>query len=202
VVGTDLSPIQPAYLPPNVTFEICDAEDTPWTFNTRFDFVHLRAMMTCFKEPRAVIQAAYESLEPGGYVQLRDPLMPFRFHGSPPAPEPDCALAEWGRLVMDAAARSGRSWDNVRHYEQWLREIGFVDVVVVKEALPLSPWTKSRRMKYLSLWLQHDMLQAMDAISLALFTRVLGWDVPRLKEFLERVKSDLKDTKIHAYSEG
>jgi SAM-dependent methyltransferase len=202
VIGTDLSPIQSVYTPPNVTFELCDAEDTPWTFNVPFDFIHMRAMLTCFRDPRAVFASAFEALAPGGYIQLRDPIMPFKFHGCPPNPEPECALAEWGHLIVDAAARTGRRWDNARHYERWLREIGFVEVTALPELIPLSPWTRSRRMKYISLWLQHNMLQAMEAISMALFTRVLGWDVERLKEFLERVKVDIKDTRLHAYSEG
>ena len=37
---------------------------------------------------------------------------------------------------------------------------------------------------------------------MALFTKVLGWSPEKLKDFLEGVKKDIKDTRIHAYSEG
>lgn len=43
VIGTDISPIQPNWVPPNVTFEITDY-NKEWTFkeNMQFDYIHLR----------------------------------------------------------------------------------------------------------------------------------------------------------------
>ena len=146
-----------------------------------------------------MIASAYSALAPGGYIQLRDPIMPFKFHTPPPE---NCALAQWNSLIHEAATKVGRRWDNAQHYATWLRELGFVDVAEHRERVPLSPWTKSRKMKYLSLWLQHDMTSGLEAISMALFTRVLGWEKDKLGEFLHRVKSDMRDTRLHAYSEG
>lgn len=45
VVGTDLSPIQPSWVPPNVQFEIDDAQ-LDWTFeDASLDYVHSRCLM-------------------------------------------------------------------------------------------------------------------------------------------------------------
>lgn len=47
VIGTDIAPIQPAWVPPNCTFQIDDAEED-WTFHDNtFDFVHNRAYSCC-----------------------------------------------------------------------------------------------------------------------------------------------------------
>lgn len=46
VIGTDLSPIQPAWVPPNVQFEIDDCCDE-WVYQTSFDFVHVRGLYGC-----------------------------------------------------------------------------------------------------------------------------------------------------------
>ena len=43
VIGIDLSPIQPTAVPPNLEFQIMDA-DEPWDFNERFDLIHTRLM--------------------------------------------------------------------------------------------------------------------------------------------------------------
>lgn len=43
VLGNDLSPIQPRWVPPNVRFEVDDVEDD-WTYNQPFDFIHCRMM--------------------------------------------------------------------------------------------------------------------------------------------------------------
>lgn len=159
----------------------------------------MRAIVTCFRDPRAVFASALEALAPGGYLQLRDPLFPFCYLTPPPD---KCALKRWNDLVLEAAAKLGRKWTNAHRYRQWLEELGFRDVVEVKERLPLSPWVKSKRLKYLSLWLQHDMLSGLEGMSMALFTRVLGWKPDAVKAFLEDVRRDMQDTNIHAYSEG
>ena len=38
VVGVDLSPIQPEFVPPNVEFQVDDMEED-WTFSAKFDFI-------------------------------------------------------------------------------------------------------------------------------------------------------------------
>jgi trans-aconitate methyltransferase len=43
VLGIDLSPIQPSFVPPNLQFEIFDLEE-PWDRNAQFDLVHTRLM--------------------------------------------------------------------------------------------------------------------------------------------------------------
>jgi hypothetical protein len=45
VIGTDLSPIQPEYVPPNCRFEIDDIEDE-WMFSTKFDYVRIHQLIT------------------------------------------------------------------------------------------------------------------------------------------------------------
>ncbi|KAI0487610.1 S-adenosyl-L-methionine-dependent methyltransferase [Xylaria cf. heliscus] len=200
VTGIDLSPIQPTYLsaPPNVTFEICDAEDE-WTFQRPFDLVHMRAMVTCFRNPRAVFAEAYRSLAPGGFIELRDPILPFQFLTPPPD---GCALQLWCDKLMEAARLAGRNWDVATRYAQMLGEIGFVNVTERREVIALSPWVKGQQNKQLSLLLQHDILNMLEPMCMALFTRVLGWEAKRVTDCLELVKRDVQNTKIHAYSEG
>ncbi|KAI0522225.1 S-adenosyl-L-methionine-dependent methyltransferase [Xylaria bambusicola] len=198
ITGTDLSPIQPSYAPPNVSFEICDAEDE-WSFRQPFDLIHMRAMITCFKNFRAIFEEAYRSLTPGGFIELRDPILPFAFLTPPPE---GCALQEWGEKLMEAARLSGRDWGIATRYSQMLSDIGFVNVTERRETIALSPWVKGSHNKQLSLLLQHDILNMLEPMSMALFTRVLGWDAKRVLDCLELVKKDVQNTKIHAYSEG
>jgi hypothetical protein len=43
VIGTDLSPIQPSFVPPNLRFEIDDATES-WVYSQEFDLVHVRSL--------------------------------------------------------------------------------------------------------------------------------------------------------------
>jgi hypothetical protein len=75
VTATDLSPIQPTWyasitditsaatnpsrVPPNVKFEIDDAE-SPWTWDDDFfDLVHMRTMTGCIRDFDKLFEQAY-----------------------------------------------------------------------------------------------------------------------------------------------
>jgi predicted transcriptional regulator len=158
-------------------------------------------MVICFKNPRAVFAEAYRSLVPGGFIELRDPILPFQFMTPAPAEE-GCALREWCDKLMEAARLAGRDWGVATRYSQMLSELGFVNVTERREAIALSPWVKGKQNKHLSLLLQHDILEMLEPMSMALFTRVLGWEPQKVSDFLELVKKDVQNTNIHAYSEG
>ncbi|KAK8054777.1 S-adenosyl-L-methionine-dependent methyltransferase [Apiospora rasikravindrae] len=69
VIGTDLSAIQPDPAAPNCTFIKDDAED-PWEFgDIRFDYIHLRFVVTCFDNHHGVLSQAFNHLEPGGWIE-------------------------------------------------------------------------------------------------------------------------------------
>ena len=51
VTGTDLSPIQPGSVPPNVQFELIDCSST-WDFDSKFDFVFIREALSWIRDWR------------------------------------------------------------------------------------------------------------------------------------------------------
>lgn len=59
VLGLDLSPIQPSWVPANVTFLVDDVE-APWLNGDDWDFVHLRNMIPVMKSPVGLLKQAYE----------------------------------------------------------------------------------------------------------------------------------------------
>lgn len=59
VVGTDLSPIQPNWVPPNLSFEINDCCEE-WHFSTPFDFVHVRGLYGSVADWDAFYTQAYQ----------------------------------------------------------------------------------------------------------------------------------------------
>ena len=79
VIGTDLSPIQPEFVPPNCQFEIDDAEDE-WLYSEEFDFIHMRRLMACFSDPRSVLERAYNHCAPSGYLEIRDGMFTLHCH--------------------------------------------------------------------------------------------------------------------------
>ncbi|KAL7274176.1 hypothetical protein RUND412_002936 [Rhizina undulata] len=66
VIGVDLSPIQPTWVPPNLTFEVDDIEeDWPYQDNS-FDFIHIRTMVGYVYDWPRLYKQAFRALKPGG----------------------------------------------------------------------------------------------------------------------------------------
>jgi SAM-dependent methyltransferase len=59
VLGVDLSPIQPLFVPPNVKFEVDDLEE-PWTFSYQFDFIYSRMTTASFKNWPRFFEQSFE----------------------------------------------------------------------------------------------------------------------------------------------
>jgi DNA-directed RNA polymerase specialized sigma24 family protein len=55
-------------------------------------------------------------------------------------------------------------------------------------------------MKELGRYQQAMMLEALDAYSYALFTRILGWSTAQIQVLLAGVRKELRDQKFHGYS--
>ncbi|KAE8862041.1 hypothetical protein PTNB73_07595 [Pyrenophora teres f. teres] len=70
ILGVDIAATQPAFVPPNCTFEIDDIEED-WPYRPdHFDFIHGRDLMTAVRDWPRLIQQAYAHLKPGGWIQL------------------------------------------------------------------------------------------------------------------------------------
>lgn len=130
VIGTDLSPIQPSWCPPNVKFEIDDAQQ-PWTFaRNSFDFVHLRYIVGGIADWPAFFKEAYAALKPGGWVESFEPEADFRSDDG--TIKPDSALYIWRDLFSEGGKKLGVSFtlntDNT--IPKAMEEAGFVNITV------------------------------------------------------------------------
>jgi SAM-dependent methyltransferase len=73
VIGIDITPTQSSWVPPNVKFEIEDAQ-LDWTFQPEsFDFIHLRYMHGSFADWDKLFSEMYKALKPGGWFQHVEP---------------------------------------------------------------------------------------------------------------------------------
>ncbi|CAK7229988.1 hypothetical protein SCUCBS95973_007421 [Sporothrix curviconia] len=196
VIGTDLSPIQPDFVPPNCRFEIDDAEDE-WAYGSApFDFVHLRLLWHSFNDPRRILKAAYDNLRPGGYVEWQDYMSRFRavddsLQGS--------ALTKLDSLYAEAGRNLGRDMLVTPKLAGMMREVGFVDVIEERYALPGNPWPKGREAKTLGLWQMTNFLDGMQAITMTVLTKGLGMTPTEVELLLMDVRKDVQNTNVHFY---
>ncbi|KAJ9665077.1 hypothetical protein H2201_004737 [Coniosporium apollinis] len=196
VLGIDLSPIQPSYVPPNCTFEIDDCEE-PWTFSQKFDYIHGRMMIGAFGDWPNVFKNVYEHLKPGGYFEMQDTNFPMEAIDDTFGE--DTALWEWNRLMLKASDTSGRPLSVAHLYKKWMIEAGFVDVVEIKYKWPQNTWPKGKRDKELGMWTLANILEGLQGFSLALMTRFLGLSAEEVELLLVDVRKDMRNRDIHSY---
>ncbi|KAI1043840.1 hypothetical protein LB505_010712 [Fusarium chuoi] len=196
VIGVDLSPIQPALVPPNVSFEIDDLEKE-WTWTQKFDFIFARMMLGCFTDFPQIIKVAFDNLEPGGYLELQDMSLPARSDDE--TLHPESYLSKWCRSCFEAGQNLGRPVFPTTEYKNYLAAAGFVDIVEVQQKWPTNPWPRERKFKELGAWACANIAGGLDGLSLAYFTRGLGWSTEETRVFCAHVRKDLQNPRIHAY---
>ncbi|CAN8105464.1 unnamed protein product [Discula destructiva] len=195
VLGTDLSPIQPEYVPPNCRFEVDDAEDE-WVFSDRFDFIHSRHMTGSISDFPSMFAMCYENLNPGGWIEFQDYYVRLQCMDDSLA---GTTLEQWNELIIEGVRRMGKNALACAKYKTQMTEAGFVDVTERKFALPGNQWAKGDDQKMLGTMQLENIQQGLHAFSIGLFTRIFDMSTEEVELMLVDVRKDLRNTKIHFY---
>ncbi|KAF5013416.1 hypothetical protein FDECE_604 [Fusarium decemcellulare] len=196
VIGVDLSPSQPSFVPPNVQFEIDDI-DEEWTYSEPFDYIHSRFMNFSVKDWKSYLEKIYQHLTPGGYVELQD--VDVIMGSDDGTLTEDTTLYKWCRFLDEAAAKFNRSFERTTKFKDLLKEVGFVDVVETRFKWPTNRWPRDKKFKELGAWNNENASSALEALTIAPFTRGLGWSREEVELFLVELRKDWNNPKIHAY---
>ncbi|KAI0446994.1 tam domain protein [Xylaria telfairii] len=208
VVGTDLSPIQPEYVPPNAHFYIHDARLDEWWWPDPFDYIHVREFFSLLPPIRMALGAwedfevdvarkAFDHLEPGGWFEAQE-LLPTL--GCDDDSMPD----DWAPNLLfndldDCARQEHRPLDIAKTYKQGLINAGFVDVTEQVYKIPINGWAKSKNWKTLGdLW-NVNCLDAIQGVAMALLHRARGLKRHQIEIHLMDTRRALSDKSVHAY---
>ncbi|KAL8940789.1 MAG: hypothetical protein Q9211_002111 [Gyalolechia sp. 1 TL-2023] len=172
VVGTDLSPIQPVWVPPNCMFEV-DNVTAEWTFRKNsFDFIHSREMFGSIADWDDYFRQCYRHLKPGGWVEaLERGVKPESDDGTV---GPDHFWTTWGNTVLAVGERWGKGFDAWELLKGSMERAGFVDVVQVPMKWPIGQWMEDQRMKELGMWNALRLDTGLEGYVMRLFTMAGG----------------------------
>ncbi|KAI5808636.1 S-adenosyl-L-methionine-dependent methyltransferase [Peziza echinospora] len=204
IIGTDVSPIQPNWVPPNCRFEVDDMEEE-WTFpRDYFDYVHIRSLSGSFKDWDAILLKAYNYIEAGGYVEFQDyGCEVFRSDGSMvTADDINNPLGLYFSHVTKAALKIDRPLIVARGIKAKMEAAGFRDVVEIKKTWPIGDWPKDPRLKELGKWGRMGALDSLYPFSVGLLTRVENWTLEQVQELCDSVRKDLGKGGGKYYCEG
>jgi len=121
VIGTDLSPIQPGWVPPNCKFYVDDAEAN-WDWEL-FDLIHGRSLGGSISDWPRFYRQCLEHLRPGGYLEMQEHDAWVGALGETPP-----WTADWNVTLNAASTTFGKTLNVANKHPDWMREAGFVDV--------------------------------------------------------------------------
>ncbi|KAL8961085.1 MAG: hypothetical protein Q9193_002305 [Seirophora villosa] len=172
VVGTDLSPIQPTWVPPNCVFEVDDVT-LEWTFRRdSFDFIHSREMFGSIADWEEYFRQCYRHLKPGGWVEaLERGVKPVSDDGTV---GPDHFWTTWGDTVLSVGETWGKGFNAWEILKKKMEDAGFVDVVQVPMKWPIGPWMEDQHMKELGMWNALRLDTGLEGYVMRLFTMAGG----------------------------
>ncbi|KAL4999467.1 S-adenosyl-L-methionine-dependent methyltransferase [Aspergillus recurvatus] len=195
VIGMDLSPIQPSWIPPNLKFEIDDYEQS-WTWSQQFDFIHGRMLSGSIADEQKLFRQAYEFLAPGGWFELMDFSFPVRSDDGTMA---GTAFETLNNKMMEGLRRIGRDGALADQYKRLMIETGFENVKEVDYKWPQNAWPKDPHLKNIGQWNMVNTLDGLHGFSAKLLIQVLGMTPEEHEELLAQCRKDITNSKIHAY---
>ncbi|EXL63558.1 hypothetical protein FOPG_20168, partial [Fusarium oxysporum f. sp. conglutinans race 2 54008] len=139
----------------------------------------------------------HRNLTPDGYAELQD--VDIMMQSDDNTLTQDHALWKWGFFLAKAGQEHGTPFIETNRLKHIMTEIGFVDVKETPFKWPSNHWPKEKRFKDLGEWSNLNTVNLLNGLSMALFTRCLGWTPEEVNVFLVDVRKDLNNPKIHAY---
>ncbi|XMA16426.1 hypothetical protein WAI453_009217 [Rhynchosporium graminicola] len=197
VLGLDIAPTQPQWVPPNCIFQLDDVE-LPWTLDANsYDFIHGRDLLLSIRDWPNLVKQCYKTLKPGGYLELQC-IYP-RLKCDDDSTPPDSGLMMFSNYALDASTKMGAPLDACIHYADYVSSAGFEDLVERRYKLPSSPWAREKRMKLIGAFELHNLLRGVSAMSLRMFSKAYGWSQSQIELFLVQARKDMQDRRFHSY---
>ncbi|KAL7913518.1 S-adenosyl-L-methionine-dependent methyltransferase [Trichoderma velutinum] len=192
ILGIDLSPIQPDWLPPNVRFMIDDVE-SPWLHSrNHFDYIHSRHTVMAVRDWQKLFRRAIEHLKIGGWIELQE------IHHTPKSAlpggngelSPDHPVSRFWKHVTDGLAALGIDLDAVSdgRLTDMMQQAGFTNVTERVLHVPIGTWPKNKVLKTVGLYWRTILLDGLQAIAMGPLTRGLGWNRQQVELLLIEVR--------------
>lgn len=137
-------------------------------------------------------------LKPGGWFE--DHEMLGRIDSDHIELERNNNAKRWAELMTEGIAKMGRNFTTEgESVKQMMEEIGYVNVVCLPFKVPVGTWPADKRLKEAGAAQLVVMVEGIQSLSLAIFTRALGWSHEETEIFLMEARKAFKAKKQYLY---
>lgn len=193
IVATDISAFQSTEVPPNVLFELDDAQEE-WTYTELFDFIHIRGLSGAFRDWGAIYTSAHKHLRPEGCLEVADFGM-ISFKDS----NPDSYITVFNGACQAAAEKAGTPI-GVDHLKRSTIEAAGLSVLKVRVIdVPLGTWSPDRRKALAGKMALVSVLEGLEATGLRLLTREMAWKPEDVRDLCDKVREEVMRPDVRAF---
>ncbi|RYP23239.1 hypothetical protein DL765_001148 [Monosporascus sp. GIB2] len=195
VIGIDISPTQPTWVPPNLRFEIEDAQ-LDWTFKPEsFDFIHVRYMYGAINDWPKLYSQLYRFLKPGGWFQHLEPDIEMRSEDPNLEIGEDHIFKQWARVFYEAGDKLDRTFRVTENMKSWANDAGFNSVVHKKFKIPLNAWPKDDNLKQQGMYCGYYLDLSLDGFALYPIGQILGWSFEEVQVIVAKMRAAVRNPK-------
>ncbi|KAK3399765.1 S-adenosyl-L-methionine-dependent methyltransferase [Sordaria brevicollis] len=180
VIGTDITPIQPSWVPPNLKFELDDCnQEWTWPDNT-FDFIHVRMMFGVVEDWYKLHRQAFRTCKPGGYIETFISCTTFECDDG--TVKEDSAMSQWAKVFNEGGRRFGRTFEVYENdlQRKGMEAAGFVDIEYKDYFIPVGGWGDDKEAAERGLWWKMTLEADLDGYLNYIFNTLKEWNDPKI----------------------
>ncbi|PNP79272.1 hypothetical protein FNYG_07348 [Fusarium nygamai] len=201
VIATDITPTQPSFVPPNVEFQIDDAQ-LEWTFEPEsFDFIHIRYLQGTIADWDRLYGQMYKALKPGGWFQHIEPDLQMLSQNPEIKVDDEHIFTRWAKIFTQVGETIGCTFDFSNNKLSTLaKDAGFVSITPQTHRIPIGRWPKDKKKKELGTFVGLSFSQALDGFVKLPLCEILKWSPEEMQLFAAEMRKVLMNPKTQAYA--
>ncbi|KAI0380330.1 S-adenosyl-L-methionine-dependent methyltransferase [Hypomontagnella monticulosa] len=199
VVGVDVSPQQPQWIPPNLKFEVDDITQ-PWTYEPNsFDYIHVRWLVGAIPDWFHLFREVYKATKPGGYTETMESSCIMQSDDG--SVKDGSALDQWSKVFEEAGKKSGRTFTIIEQNLQRraMEAAGFEVITEETHKTPLGGWAADEKLKLVGQYNGLAVGQDIEGFLTYLWTMVMGWTKEEIQVYAAHLRREMRSPDIHAY---
>ena len=136
--------------------------------------------------------------KPGGWVESQE--VDVEVHTDDNSLPPESYIQKWWQNQEVAIQKMGLtlrlSGDKLKTLMQ---DAGFVNITIHEFKVPIGTWPADPKLRETGAFQLVAMLEGLQGLTIALYTRFLGWKVEEVEVFLAKVREEWRSKSVHSY---
>ena len=113
---------------------------------------------------------------------------------------PNSYIKKWCENQQEAIEKIGLTLRmSGEAFRPLMEKAGFVNITVEEFKIPIGTWPADPKLRETGAFQLVAMLEGVQGLTIALWTRFLGWSEEEVEVFLAKIRTEFRDRSVHSY---